>query len=186
MTCYSTTDPDTVKALLDATQALHDFAVKVCADAEQLGNNKGVRRSGGLFGHIEVAGLAPDDPENPPEGWRYLKGRDILLPRRGKAWESARRWMSDHEAPKVDVRGVLSEHGLPRYSTNGSGDLGGLRIDMPGIFHHDGTVWANYSGRPCNEPLAVRDEDYAEPDERWMLRRDSEWHAAREALEAAG
>ena len=83
---YSTNDPATVAAFIAACDAEREFAQKVVASAAALGKNKGALRSSGVFGGPpETLGLAADDPNDPPEGWVYLKGRDKLRSETGDA-----------------------------------------------------------------------------------------------------
>lgn len=161
---YSTDDPATVAAFKATAIAYNEMGGRAREDAEKLGNNKGALIVGGVLGAPRVVGLAADDPANPPEGWQYVKGRDQLEPRRGKAGESARQWLAGHQPP--DLRGVLAEHGLPVYYRNGN------KIGNPALFLHDDTVWALYGGYPEGECT-------------WTQRKLSEFHAAQEALEAA-
>lgn len=182
---YSTTDPEIIAAYRAADGELRDFSARVCEAARQLGKNKGVLRQGGrMLGHSVVAGLVPDDPADPPEGWRYVKSRRRLEPRRGPAGEPAEAWLIQHQAPKIDIRGMLdAQYGLPRYSSSPGSDPDSRRVGCPGILFHDGTLWAAYDGHPCGDLFGFR--DLREPDERWTLRRPSEFYAAREAYEAA-
>lgn len=169
---YSTDDPAVVAAFTAAIQARCDFSQRVVDDAETLGKNKGVLRMGGVFGRCETVGLAPDDPNDPPEGWTYIRSRDRLEPRRGKAGDAARRWLADHQPPDdADGRTAMEAHGLPRHTGLDRGFSTG-RISTPRIFHHDGTVWALYSGKPDGECT-------------WAPRRLSEYYAAQEAFEAS-
>lgn len=182
---YSTTDSELIAAYREASETLHEHAVKVCDAARELGRNKGVYKSGGgMFDHAKVSGLAPDDPNNPPDGWTYIKSRGQLEPRRGKSGDPARAWMKANEAPKIDVRGMLAERfGLPRYSVTDDGVGCGL-VGCPSMLFHNETLWIAYTGRPGTDPFGFRD-DFVEPDERWWtLRRPSEWYAAREDYEA--
>lgn len=169
---YSTDNPDTVAAFTAAVKARSAFAARIIAAAETLGNNKGPLRGGGVMTGYLTVGLAPDDPENPPAGWRYLKSRDRLEPARGKAGDAARAWLNEHQPPAdADGRTVMEAHGLPRTTGLGATFSTGM-VSTPQIFEHDGSVWALYDRKPEKECT-------------WTPRKLSEYHAAREAFEAA-
>jgi hypothetical protein len=169
---YSTDNPEIVAAFVAAVQARSAFAARIIADAEALGNNKGPLRTAGVLGLDRTVGLAPDDPENPPAGWRYMKSLNRLEPvARGKAGEAARAWLAAHQpSPAEDGRAVLEGHGLPR-TTGMSAMFSSGTVSTPQIFEHDGTVWALYDRKPERECT-------------WTPRKLSEFHAAREAFEA--
>lgn len=174
---YSTDDPEAVAAFKAAAEALRGFTAQIIADGHALGKNKGVYRSDHVFGGYTVAGLAPDDPNDPPEGWVYSKGRDMLVPRRGKAGDPARAWLDAHKPPK-DLLAVLADFGLPHNDNLGAKDSGSFRIGVPTVFELDGTLWAGYRGHPY--------ASFGGPDEcTWAPRKLSEFHAALEAREAA-
>ncbi|WP_431728637.1 hypothetical protein [Verrucosispora sp. TAA-831] len=166
---YSTSDPATVAAYRAAADGFQNTARRAQEDSEALGKNKGalIRRHP-LFG-AEVIGLAADDPTDPPQGWRYLKSVEHLVPRRGKAGDPAREWLEEHQPPKL--RAVMEQHGLPRTSRSDPNSTR-YRIMSPALFDHDGTVWALYRG--------VIDGECT-----WTPRKLSEYHAAREASEDA-
>lgn len=178
---FSTSDPVTVAAFLSACDEERAFAARVVESAAAIGKNKGALRGSGVFGQPpETTGLAADDPNDPPEGWVYSKGREHLIPRRGKAGDPAREWLAASQ-PRVSARVVLAEHGLPFNDLFGAkADLGALttRFNVPVVFHHDGTVWAHYRGTP-----GLWAGGPSEPT--WDERRLSEYHAAREARDAA-
>jgi hypothetical protein len=182
-TAYSTDDPAIVAAFIAARDAGNAFATQVIADAAALGRNKGPLRTSDLHdGTYTTAGLAPDDPTDPPVGWVYSKGRDMLVPRRGKAGDAARRWLDGHQPPTgSQVRAVMAEHGLPLNDMLGAGQNGmSIRFNVPEIAHHDGTLWALYQGTPGSW-FGGKDQ----PKCTWTPRKLSEYYAAREAAEAA-
>lgn len=167
-TAYSTSDPTIVAAYNTTADAFNDMGRRCREDAEKLGKNKGALIVRDRISGPRVVGLGADDPTDPPEGWRFSKRDDHLVPRRGKPGESARQWLDAHQPP--DLRKVLEAHGLPRYSKTGE-NLENF-LGTPGLLVHDGTVWALYRGEPDGECT-------------WTPRRVSEFHAASEALEAA-
>lgn len=173
---YSTDDPTAVAAFTAARDASVAFARKVVADAEALGKNKGaLRTSTGSDGGYETIGIAPDDPDDPPEGWVYSKAREALVPRRGKAGESARKWLAEHQPPKeTRIRAVMAEHGLPVNDMHGDG-----RFGLPAIGVHDGVLWALYLGTP-----GLWFAGDKQPEITWTPRKLSEYYAAHEASEA--
>lgn len=165
---YSTSDPATLAAFNAAADAFSDCGRRASEDAEKLGKNKGALIVRDRISGPRVVGLDADDPTDPPEGWRYSKGDDHLVPRRGKPGEPARQWLDAHQPP--DVRKVLEEHGLPRFCKSDK-DLR-FFLATPGLIEHDGTVWAMYPAEPDGVCT-------------WEPRKVSEFHAAREAMEAA-
>lgn len=165
---YSTSNPTIVAAYRDTADAYNTMGRKAREDAEKLGKNKGALIVKSRTSGPSVVGLGADDPTNPPEGWRYSKTEEHLVPRRGKPGESARQWLEAHQPP--DLREVLEGHGLPRFCAHGE-DLRWF-LATPGLMFHDGTVWAMYPTEPDGDCT-------------WERRRLSEWHAAREAMESA-
>ena len=166
---YSTDDPAAVAAFKAATDALADCQRRARESTEELGKNNGplIYRHP-LFG-LEVVGLAALDPADPPQGWRYLKTREYLVPRRGAAGDAARKWLADHQPP--NLRAIMADHGLPRCSKSDPDSMS-YRIMAPKVFEYQGTVWALYRG--------VIDGECS-----WTPRKLSEFHAAREAAEEA-
>lgn len=176
-TAYATSDPATVAAYLAAQQATSAFATSVIREAWTLGKNTGVMRSGqGSSEGCTTIGLAPKDENDPPAGWTYSTRRQMLVPARGRAGESARRWLSEHQPPaEANVYGVLATHGLPPNDLRGGGGF-----SVPTVGHHDGTVWALYDGTP-----GIWYEGPREPAAHWGPRKVSEFYAAQEAAHTA-
>jgi hypothetical protein len=168
-TAYSTDNPETVAAVRTRGEAWQRDARRAGDDAEALGKNKGPLIVKSPFGTTRLVGLAPDDPADPPPGWRYLKSTKQLEPVRAKAGDVARAWLDDHQ-PTSDLRTVLEQHGLPRTSRYDRG--GQYHIGTPMVVEHGDTVWAKYSGKPDGECT-------------WTPRKLSEFHAALEASQAA-
>jgi hypothetical protein len=164
---FSTSDPAIVAAFRETVAGGTAAMDRAVADAKTVGKNKGLMVTRSVFAGIQIVGLAPDDPTDPPDGWRAVRGQ--LEPRRGKPGDGARQWLAAHQPP--DLRGVLEKHGLPRHTRM---DLEGSDRAMrtPRIFEHDGNVWALYRGAP-------------EGDCTWTPRKISEFHAAQEAFEEA-
>ena len=180
MIAYSTDNPDTIAAWHAAFAARDAFTVRLNAGREAIGRNTGAmttpnRMSGGFY----IVGLAADDPDNPPPGWRYSSSKQHLVPRRGNAGAVARRWLEEHQPPEdSNGRQVMAQHGLPIHDLVDGHDLG--RISMPAIFLHDGVLWAHYDGKP-GQWLAGNQQ----PQCTWTERKLSEYYAAREAYDAA-
>lgn len=161
---YKTSDPAIVGAWKATADAIRE-AGKLAADAaEQIGKNKGlmIQRS---MDEERFVGLAPIDPSDPPEGWRYVRSQ--FEPRRGKAGDAARAWLKSIQRP--NMREVLAEHGLPKLTTMKYGFFG-----VPGLVLHNNTIYAIYKGGPSNEPGPA-----------WELCRASEFYAAEEDADAA-
>jgi hypothetical protein len=168
---YATSDPAAIAAFHAAHGLFQEFGQRVIDDAAKLGNNKGILHRSGFGSLPHFVGLIPDEPTNPPAGWRYLKSRDQLEPiARGKAGEPARQWLTDHQfPPEADVREALAKFGLQR-SVQYCDDTG-LYFGGPDLLEHDGTLWARYAAEAekCT----------------WQRRKLSEFHAAAEAAEQA-
>lgn len=165
---YSTNAPTIVAAYQATADEYNSMGRKAREDAESLGKNKGALIVNDRVSGPRVIGLDADDPTDPPQGWRYSKADGHLVPRRGKPGEPARQWLEAHQPP--DLRAVLEGHGLPRFCKHGE-DLRWF-LATPGLMFHDGAVWARYPTVPNGDCT-------------WEQRRVSEWHAAREAMEAA-
>lgn len=170
---YSTDDPEILTAYREALAARNEFGARLKADCEALGVAGAYVRRGVWGSPDEINALGPDEFGQIPDGWRMVRGQ--LEPRRGRPGEAARQWLADHQPP--DVRHVMTKHGLPRHSSIPSG-TGGYRMSAPALFEHEGTLWASYEGKPGN--LLDGDEKCT-----WTPRKLSEFHAAREAAEAA-
>lgn len=157
---YSTDNPTIVAAWRQSQADFEASRLKTNAEAAAFGKNKGVLVQRSL-GRLRVIGLAPDDPQDPPDGWRYV--REQLEPRRGKPGEAARQWLADAQPPTFRDR-LEQEYGLPMHY----GFLG-----TPGMFEQGGEVWVIYGGEPDGEvgPL-------------WHQRKLSEFYAAKERLQA--
>lgn len=165
---YATSDATIVTAYRDTAAAFNEMGRKAREDAAALGKNQGALIRNHRTSRPEVVGLAALDPADPPAGWRYSKAEECLVPRRGKAGESARQWLDAHQPP--DLRAVLEQHGLPRVCQPGPDFR--FFLATPGLLEHDDMVWAMYPAAPDGECT-------------WERRKVSEFHAAREAMEAA-
>lgn len=173
---YSTDRPEVLAAWRSASEARQEFGRRLAADCETLGGNTGALMNRGVWGRDRIVGLQPDGSGAVPDGWRAVRGR--LEPRRGKPGEAARQWLADHQPP--DVRHTLAEHGLPRHSTMPGGPAMTYRLISPVLFELDGTLWVCYEGEPGDALMSGERLD----ESIWTLRRLSEFHAAREELEA--
>lgn len=178
MPTYSTSDPTVLAAYTEATEATKAFNLRVLDAAKMLGKNAGVYRGSDIFATTGVTGLAPLDPNDPPEGWVFLKSKNVLGPARGKAGDPARRWLAGHRPPP-SVLDILESSGLPRHDIRGETRDGQTRITAPRTFVHDGALWALFEGTPgfWTSPKAAEGP--------WIERAMSEYWAAREAYEAA-
>lgn len=165
---YSTDNPEVVTAYRITVAEFNDCGRRARESAARLGKNSGPLIVTSRVSAPRVVGLSTTSPNDPPDGWRYSKSEQHLVPRRGRPGEPARRWLDAHQPP--DLRAVLERHGLPRTCKPGPE----LRwfLATPGVFEHDGTVWALYPNEPDGECT-------------WTPRKLSEFHAAREAMEAA-
>lgn len=175
---FRTDDPVVLDAYRQARQQRIAAGKAMIDEAEQLGKNKGPAVRGGIFGlGDELVGLFADDPADPPQGWHYLKGRDLLLPRRGRAGDEAREFLERHKKIGVDPRVVLSEHGLPTESAVPTS--GGYSLRKPVVFEHEGALYAKYTGE-------VRHELGNDTGSTWPAIPLSQYYAALEAVQAAG
>lgn len=164
---YSTTDTDALAAFHTAEEAFRAAGNRIVEDAQKLGNNRGVLQN--AFGGLPTfVGLIPDDPDNPPEGWRYLRTRERLEPiARGKAGAEARQWLAERQMPpEADVHDVLAKHGLQKAKPYWTDD-GMFSFGRPGLLEHEGTLWARYGVEA--------------PDCTWERRKLSDFYAAWEA-----
>ncbi|GGN39705.1 hypothetical protein FHR83_006659 [Actinoplanes campanulatus] len=155
---YRNTDPDAIAAWHTTAQRHREASNQALTGAKAIGKNKGLMAQRSI-GEQEFVGLAPIDPTDPPEGWRYV--RDRFEPRRGKAGDDARAWLKSVQLP--DLRDVMQQHGLPKILFKGG------MMRAPAMFEHDGAVYALYSAQPDDiGPL-------------WEPIRLSEFYAAQEA-----
>lgn len=115
-TAYVTHDPETVAAMREAMATYRAWGSALAPAAAALGKNQGALGSAGLGSEPRIHGLKPDDPADPPEGWIYRKGQDMLVPRNGAPGEGARAWLRRHCTPPKRPSKVLIEHGMPPYS----------------------------------------------------------------------
>lgn len=161
---YKTTDPAIVAAWTTTAEKVRDAGNRAIGEAEQIGKNKGlmIQRS---MDKENFTGLAPIDPADPPDGWRYV--REQFEPRIGKAGEGARKWLASVQLP--NLREVLEAHGLPKLTTFKYGFFG-----VPGLVCHGGAVYALYKGGPHDEPGPA-----------WEQCRPSEFYAAQELADEA-
>jgi hypothetical protein len=164
MVAFKTTDPEIVAAWKTTVEQIREVSDRAIREAEEIGKNKGLMIQRGLTDETFI-GLAPLDPSDPPEGWRYV--REQFEPRRGKAGDDARAWLASIERPSM--RRVMSKHGLPEVTTFKYGFMG-----RPGMVMHDDTVFAIYKGGP--------DGDVGPG---WEPCRPSEFYAAQEDAEVA-
>lgn len=161
---FKTTDPEIVAAWKRVVETRSAAVARALAEAESIGKNKGfmVQRS---LGDEEFTGLAPIDPEDPPEGWRFV--RNQFEPRRGKAGDDARAWLKSVQLP--NLRNVMHEHGMPKVV------FANHRMMTPGLLLHNDTIWANFS-----QDIGDREVGPA-----WERCRLSEYYAAQEAADEA-
>lgn len=136
---YKTATPEVIAAWTAAVEQHRETASRATTGAEKIGKNNGlmIQRS---IGEEEFVGLAPIDPTDPPEGWRYVRER--FEPRRGKAGDEAREWLKSVQLPQL--RNIMDDHGLPKILFKGG------RMRTPGMFMHDGAIYAIYGAEPDN------------------------------------
>lgn len=163
-TAYKTSDPAIVAAWKATAEPIKETGNRAVSEAEAIGKNKGlmIQRS---LDEQRFVGLAPIDPQDPPEGWRLVRGQ--FEPRRGRAGDDARAWLESVQMPSM--RAVMNDHGLPKLV------FGNGRMATPGMFLHDDTIWASYSVAPADDEVGPA----------WEKCRLSEYYAAQEATDAA-
>jgi hypothetical protein len=172
---YSTDNPEAVAAYREAKEARLAFAERLRSDVEALGAGPNVYVRNGFGAPNEIFTLEQKG-DHVPEGWRIVRGN--LVPRRGKPGEGARRWLANHQP--VDVRHVLTEHGLPRNVWVPNPSQGNYRVCAPEIFEHEGVLWALYEAEPGAQEIGFDSSPCT-----WTPRKLSEFHAAFEAFQEA-
>jgi hypothetical protein len=171
-------DPAVLDAYQRARQARVDAGNAMLGEAEKIGKNNGPAVRGGIFGTgDELVGLFADDENDPPLGWVYRKGREMLQPRRGNAGLEAEEFLRRHRTIGGDPRVALAGHGLPTESAVPSRD-GSYSLRKPVVFEHDGALYAKYTGE-------VRHELGNGTGCTWPAIPLSEFYAALEAVQAA-
>jgi hypothetical protein len=174
---YSTDNPAAVAAYRQALTERNAYTARIRPDLEALGAGPSVYfRSSGFPGSPDRVSAIEHRGDHVPDGWRLVRGS--LEPRRGKPGEDARRWLAAHQP--VDVRHVMESHGLPRASWLPREREFGWQIVSPYLFEYDGTLWACYASEP-----GTTDSGFDRQRCTWTRRKLSEFHAAREAMEAA-
>jgi hypothetical protein len=177
---FRTDDPVVLDAYRQAQQARLDAGHAMCDEAREIGKNNGPAIAGGIFGlGDEVIGLFADNPDDPPAGWTYRKGRGYLVPRPGKAGEPARAFLDRHKKIGADPRVALADHGLPFDSRVPMAD-GRYSLRKPVVFEHDGALYAKFSGDPRVDPLSGKDRGCT-----WPEIPLSQYYAALETVQAA-
>lgn len=164
MVAVKTTDQATVAAWRTTVELARDIGNRAVEQAKRIGKNEGLMIRRGLY-EQEFVGLAPVDPSDPPEGWKYVRGQ--FEPRRGRAGDDARAWLASVQPPSV--RKVMADHGLPLVTTFEYGFMG-----VPGLVMHNDTVFALYKGGPESDVGPA-----------WESCRPSEFYAAQEDANAA-
>jgi hypothetical protein len=174
---YSTDNAEIVAAYRAAKDAHGTFASRLLADLQALGAGPRVYIRNGFGGPNEVTALEQKG-DHVPDGWRLMKSSGNLEPRRGKPGEPARQWLAEHQP--VDVRHVLTQHGLPRSVWVPNPGAGNYRVCAPDIFEHQGVLWALYEAEPGAEEIGFDNSRCT-----WTPRKLSEFHAAFEAFSEA-
>lgn len=175
---FRTDDPAALAAYRQARQARSAAADAVVAEAEALGKNNGPAIRGGIFGSgDQIVGLFAADPDDPPVGWVYRKGRELLLPRKGRPGQPAVDFLERHKDIGGDPQVALQEHGLAAHSTLPSGF--GYAIRRPTVFEHAGALYAKYTGE-IKGVLGATEEGCT-----WPEIPLSQFYAALEAVQAA-
>lgn len=161
---FRTDHPDILAAYHAAQDERQAAGEALENEAEQIGKNKGPAVLGGIFGcGDEVVGLFADNPADPPAGWIYRKGRNLLLPRPGKPGDPAREFLERHRKIGGDPRVVLAEHGLPHSSEVPMAD-GRISVRKPVVFEHQGALYAKFSGDPRTDLLSDRERSCTWPE----------------------
>lgn len=159
---YKTADPAIVAAWKSTAEQIRDIGNRAVDEAERIGKNKGLMIRRGLD-EERFVGLAPIDPSDPPEGWRYV--REQFEPRRGRAGEQAAAWLASVQLPSV--REAMKAHGMPNIVFKG----GFMRT--PGMFLHNDTIWVRWGDEPDADEIGPA----------WQKCRLSEFYAAQEDSE---
>lgn len=166
-TAYRCTDPAVTHAFQQWKDDYETHRRRVIDEAEQLGNNTGVMGTQSIFG-LRIVGLATDDPDTPPAGWKYSKAKGYLRPdRRTKAGKEADAWLKKAQPPSHLT--FLHDHGMPTDNIRATG-----QIYMPGAEVVDGDLLVFWG---CDVPA----EKVTGPWERIPL---SRYYAAIEKAEA--
>lgn len=173
---YSTDRPEVVAAYREAKADHPRFAARLRADVEALGAGPRVFLRSGAFGSPQAITALEQRGDHIPDGWRVVRGQ--LEPRRGKPGEQARQWLAAHQP--VDVRHVLTQHGLPRDVWVPNPNGGNYRVCAPEIFEHQGVLWALYEAEPGTQEISFDSTRCT-----WTPRKLSEFHAAFEAFSEA-
>lgn len=173
---YSTDDPTRVHAYREALAASRRVGINIRRDLHTLGAGPKVYLNHGMFGSKDELVALEQLGDDIPDGWRVVRGR--LEPRRGKPGESARQWLADHQP--VDVRQVMTEHGLPRAAWLPQETGFGWRISPPEVFEHDGVLWALYDAEPGESESGFDDQQCE-----WPACPLSEYYAAKERFTEA-
>lgn len=118
------TQSDEVLAEWDRyTEDVQAWSTTLAAESDRLGRNV-YRHAQGLGRRERVVGLGHTGEAL--EGWVKLKKHDFLVPARGKAGESARRWLEEHQPP-TGISERLASYGVCEYFVSES------RVYWPGI-----------------------------------------------------
>lgn len=166
-TAYRCTDPSVAEAFQAWKHEYDTHRRRVIDEAAAIGKNTGALMTKTVFGN-RIVGLAPDDPNDPPAGWKYMRNKNKLYPdRRTKAGKQAAAWL-DSAQPKAHIE-FLHQHGMPSDHMNGG------QCYTPGAQLVDGELLVNWG---CDLPA----ERVTGPWERIPL---SRYYAAIEAAEKA-
>jgi hypothetical protein len=160
---FKTTDPAVVADWEATAQQIRDIGNRAVDEPKAIGKNKGLMIQRGI-GDESFVGLAPEDPDDVPEGWRLVRGQ--LEPRRGRPGEQARAWLDSVQLPSM--RKAMEAHGMPQLT------FGGGRMRVPAMFMYDGAVWVLHGIEPDGEVGPA-----------WERIRISEFYAAQEDAESA-
>lgn len=119
-------------------------------------------RTGRIFTHVEFVPWTPSAPEL-PEGWHYLKTRNRVEPRRGKARAEEQALFASLQPDFEQPGHVINETGLPNivFHSNGGG--------IPAWMAHEDSLYALIDGEELWEQIpapwiSVSTDEIAEAD----------------------
>jgi hypothetical protein len=144
---FCTDDPIAVEAYRICRAARREFSVTLLAGAAAIGHNTGPLSHRNDDGSDEIVGLRPDNSGKAPGGWRLVERGKRLAPADGRKGDPARRWIAQHQPPKVaSPMYALKDHGLALLSR--AGTVHDYTDSVPHVFLHEDKLWACYTGTP--------------------------------------
>lgn len=109
-------------------------------------------------GPMQIIGLQASVTAVIPAGWDInvgpRRGSHYLRPAPGSAGTAARLWLARTQPePDADTCYVLKTYGLAYRGLIGD-PHGAYQLHPPGVFEHDGKLWASYRGAPVGDDPA--------------------------------